>query len=59
MICCLLIKQQIIFSIKLKEGLMNILLIYPEYEDTFWNFKNILRVFIILTIGKVKSEYVS
>jgi radical SAM superfamily enzyme YgiQ (UPF0313 family) len=23
---------------------MNILLIYPEYEDTFWNFKNVLRV---------------
>ncbi len=23
---------------------MNILLIYPEYEDTFWNFKKVLKV---------------
>ena len=29
---------------KHKEGLMKILLIYPEYENTFWNVKNVLRV---------------
>ena len=30
---------------------MKILLVYPEYEDTFWNFKKVLRI-----IGK-KSAY--
>ncbi len=44
MICCLLIKRQIIFSIKQKEGLMNILLIYPGYENTFWNVNKVLKL---------------
>jgi hypothetical protein len=30
---------------------MKILLVYPEYEDTFWNFKKVLKI-----IGK-KSAY--
>lgn len=45
MICCKGIEPNSkSFFLNKKEGLMKILLIYPEYENTFWNVKKVLNV---------------